>query len=171
MQWGAGSQSPVIADVVSGGFWSNADDFIQKPTQAGHSMQYWNPNGDPQGPGVWVSAKSTMGDPNTNVPVELVSFAAQGAENGVLLRWRTASETANAGFRILRGASVDGPFEYVHNDLIPGQGSTPHATDYEHLDENAEPGVLYHYRIEDVAQDGAAEQSETITAQAGVPAS
>ena len=149
--------------------WESVEDYITKPDDTGPSMQLKKSTAaGRQSSSDQVSATATLG--SENVPVELVAFTAQSAADGVLLSWRTASETANAGFRILRGASVDGPFEYVHNDLIPGQGSTPHATDYEHLDENAEPGVLYHYRIEDVAQDGAAEQSETITARGGVAA-
>ncbi len=167
MQWGAVRQ-PFASDAVDEGCWSDEDDYIRKSSAPGHSMQYWNPADRKPSPRAWLSRSATIG--NANTPVELVSFAAQGVAAGVRLRWRTESETANAGFRILRADSADGPFAPVRDDLIPGQGSTPHATDYEHTDETAEPGTTYHYRLEDVAHDGKTGQSETITAQAGTPA-
>ena len=139
-----GNSGPPVQPAVTRGVWSSVEDAIKKPG-SGKSMQYANPQNFPPSPRVWFSGPKTLRSANNPpTPVELVSFTAQGVQEGVLLRWRTASETANSGFRILRGNSENGPFQAVHNDLIPGQGSTPHATDYDYTDETAEPGALYH---------------------------
>ena len=166
VQWG-GDSGPAVQPAVTRGVWSSVTDHIEKPKVSNESMQYANPHNVPPSPQVWFSGPKTLRSANT--PVELVSFTAQGVQEGVLLRWRTASETANSGFRILRGNSENGPFQAVHNDLIPGQGSTPHATDYDYTDETAEPGALHYYQLEDMAHDGATERSATITARAGAP--
>ncbi len=167
VQWGAANQARA-SDAVSAGVWTDVNDFITKPS-SGNSMQLKRTaSGSLRSPSDWIAAPPTR---NTfNVPVELVSFRAQGAAGGVRLRWRTASETGNSGFRLLRSLSESGPFTAVTLDLIAGRGSTPHAADYEYLDESAEPGVLYYYRLEDIAHDGVAKRSETITARAGLPA-
>ena len=167
MQWGAANQAQATA-AVTAGIWSNASEFIEKPSESGHSMQYWNPDNNTPGPSTWISRTTTTGSRNT--PVELASFTAQGVAAGVLLKWRTESETANSGFQILRSNNKNSPFQSIHNDLIPGQGSTPHPNNYQYTDKTAKPGTKYHYKLQDVAHDGKTQQSQTITARAGNPA-
>ena len=177
VQWGAGNQGGAQAAVVAG-VWADDNEYIEKPSELGHSMQYWNRNGVVPGRDTWVSRMETIGFGNDpleppepeQVPVELVSFTAQGVAAGVLLKWRTESETANSGFQILRSNNKNNPFQSIHNDLIPGHGSTPHPNNYQYTDITAKPGTKYHYKLQDVAHDGKTQYSQTITARAGTPA-
>ena len=167
VQWGAANQTK-SADAVAAGVWSNSNDFIARVTTAGRSQQYANPHNVIPSSAVWFSDPATNGSVNT--PVELASFTAQGVAAGVLLKWQTESETANSGFQILRNNNKNDPFLSIHNDLIPGHGSTPHPNNYQYTDITAKPGTKYHYKLQDVAHDGKTQLSQTITARAGTPA-
>jgi hypothetical protein len=87
------------------------------------------------------------------IPVELSTFAADGGEEEVVLRWTTASETNNLGFFVHRATSSTGPWDRVNEELIPGAGmsGTPHQ--YVYRDPELAPGE-YWYELEDVSALG-----------------
>ncbi|MCU0613238.1 MAG: hypothetical protein MUE60_15820, partial [Candidatus Eisenbacteria bacterium] len=103
-----------------------------------------------------------------DVPVELSSFSYEVADNGILLRWDTQSETENFGFRLLRSTELLGPFAPV-SDLIPGAGTTIVPQHYEFFDTGVEWGNCYYYFLEDIDLSGASHRSGPLAAVFGTP--
>jgi hypothetical protein len=81
-------------------------------------------------------------------PVTFRSLSARRTARGVLVRWRTASETGTLGFFVVREAR--GKRARVNARLIPARGAGP----YKRLDRLARPGTAYRYWIEVVSRDG-----------------
>lgn len=103
----------------------------------------------------------TFGGGDYSLPVELSVFTGTITQNGVLLQWRTQSETNNLGFRVYRSANKDGKFEKVA--FIDGYGSTPIPHDYTFTDKKVKSGETYYYFLEDIDIAGNTERSEIIT--------
>ena len=89
------------------------------------------------------------------LPVVLSHFQPVWTETGVVVRWTTESALDNAGFNLLRGTSLQGPFTKLHPALIAGAGTTGEAQVYTFPDATAKPGVVYYYRLEEVSLGGA----------------
>ena len=88
--------------------------------------------------------------------VNIASFTAAAAPEGVTLAWETVSETGNAGFNVYRSTSDAGPWAKVNAALIPA--AAPGSADghaYTWTDASAEAGSTYFYQLEDVALSGA----------------
>jgi hypothetical protein len=87
--------------------------------------------------------------------VTLASFTATLQEGDVLIVWETAVEIDNVGFNLYRSTSPDGPYLRLNQSLIPSRmpGSIFGAV-YTWLDENALPGTVYYYRLEDIGVKG-----------------
>lgn len=84
------------------------------------------------------------------LPVEITSFSASEAMNGVDITWNCQSETNNSHFIVER--TLDGnKYEFVSQ--IQGAGTTTQATQYSVTDPAAEPGINY-YRIRQVDYNG-----------------
>lgn len=84
--------------------------------------------------------------------VFLELFAAEPSGEGILVRWETASESANLGFNVLRAEPEDGARSKLNQVLIPSRmapGSPVGAT-YEFADGTPELGVTYDYWLEAV---------------------
>jgi len=92
-----------------------------------------------------------------NVPVELAAFAAHSTRNGVLLTWRTASESNNLGFYLQRGAS-----DFQDIAFVAGHGSSAEQHDYSCLDETPVNGTA-NYRLRQVDFDGAVSFSQSVS--------
>jgi hypothetical protein len=93
------------------------------------------------------------------LPVELMSFNAQVATQGVELLWSTASEINNDYFTIER--SADG----VHfEDLFTrdGAGNSNQVLHYSALDKNPLPGISY-YRLRQTDFDGTSSWSDAVS--------
>lgn len=103
-----------------------------------------------------------------DVPVELSSFTYEVAENGILLRWDTQSETENFGFRILRSTNLLGPFAAV-SGLIPGAGTTIVPQHYEFFDTEVERGTCYYYFLENIDLSGVSHRTGPLAAAFGTP--
>jgi hypothetical protein len=99
------------------------------------------------------SYRFTLGTTNasqTPLPVELVSFEARIVDDGVLLKWQTATENNNDHFTIER--TKDGLlFEVL--DLVRGSGNSQERNDYELIDSNPFQGKSY-YRLSQTDYDG-----------------
>ena len=82
------------------------------------------------------------------IPVELKSFLYEIDGNKVLLKWSTATETNNMGFRINRDGEEIG--------FIPGAGTTTEPQNYSFADENVKNGT-YLYSLIQIDYDGTTE--------------
>lgn len=82
--------------------------------------------------------------------VELLSFHAAFAQDGVLLSWRTASESNNLGFEVQR--SADG-HDYEVIGFVPGNGTSALQHHYEWFDQAADQDQLW-YRLRQIDRDG-----------------
>jgi hypothetical protein len=87
-------------------------------------------------------------NPNTTLPVELLSFKAVRKGKDALLEWETAVETNNAGYEI--EVSADGR-KFSKLAWVAGKGSNSR---YEFLDRGSDkPGSRY-YRLKQLDLDG-----------------
>ncbi|MBI1928171.1 hypothetical protein HYR99_28485 [Candidatus Poribacteria bacterium] len=104
-----------------------------------------------------------------SLPVALSSFTATVGGDGILLKWRTESETNNLGFHVYRSKTKDGEYVRITPTLIKGHGTDAIPHDYSFLDETAEPEKTYYYYIEDTDFSGKTNQSHLI--KVGAPTS
>jgi hypothetical protein len=95
----------------------------------------------------------------TVLPIELLDFQGKNAQNGIALRWQTATETNNSHFIVER--SDDGKrFEAL--DKIAGKNTTMTVQNYSFLDEKPLKGSNY-YRLKQVDNDGKSSLSRIIS--------
>lgn len=114
------------------------------------------------GPGGEFACFDDIGvDLSSALPVDLSSFTATGATNGVVLHWRTESETNNIGFNIYRSTIKDGKFKRV--GFVEGHGSTAVAHEYTFMDKRAKTAETYYYYLDDIDIEGKTEKSDLIS--------
>ena len=94
------------------------------------------------------------------VPIELSSFVGTVVENHVVLNWATASQTNNAGFRVLR--STDGETYEAVSELIAGAGTTDQLMDYMFEDTSLPAAEIVYYVLEQIDLDGTVNLSNPI---------
>jgi lysyl endopeptidase len=97
------------------------------------------------------------------LPVELVAFVGRVDGTTVVLRWRTASETNNAAFRVERNGA---PAAEAWNPIgtVDGAGTTTRPQSYR-FEDDALPFAAdaLTYRLRQVDTDGSVVYSETVT--------
>ncbi len=96
----------------------------------------------------------------TVLPVELLTFEADAVDEGIDLRWSTATEMDNDHFVIERSADGD---LFLPFGWMPGAGTTTQQTDYFTRDTDPLPGLNY-YRLVQVDMDGGSETSQVVSA-------
>jgi hypothetical protein len=84
------------------------------------------------------------------LPVLMVSFAAVGGPNCVILDWKTASETEISGFNLYRSLGLNGTYTRANPVLIPAQGSGPQGHEYQYQDGNLVDGFHYYFKLASV---------------------
>lgn len=94
------------------------------------------------------------------VPVELAAFGGELVENHVVLNWTTASQTNNAGFRVLRSTDQEN-FEVV-SDVIGGAGTTDALMNYSFNDGSLPAAEQVFYVLEQIDLDGTIHRSNPI---------
>lgn len=94
------------------------------------------------------------------VAVELSSFVGALVEDRVVINWVTASQTNNAGFRVLR--STDGETYEVVSELIAGAGTTDQLMDYIFEDTSLPAAEIVYYVLEQIDLDGTINRSNPI---------
>lgn len=83
------------------------------------------------------------------LPVELVEFTGQAAEEGNMLHWTTATEQNTARFVIEREVSAD---RYIAVGAVEAAGNSQIMRSYRFLDPITSPGTfVYRLRIEDMS--------------------
>jgi hypothetical protein len=93
-------------------------------------------------------------------PVELASFAGEVAKDNVVLNWSTASQTNNAGFRVLRSTDQEN-YELV-SELISGAGTTDVLMPYSFTDISLPAAEQVFYVLEQIDLDGTIHRSNPI---------
>ena len=99
------------------------------------------------------------------IPVELVSFTYTKLNDGILLSWKTATETNNAGFSIER--SIDSG-NYSEVGFVGGKGTTTEPQVYSFFDDKVESGK-YFYRLKQIDFDGTFSYIGEILVDVGLP--
>jgi len=99
------------------------------------------------------------------LPVELVNFTGSFNErtNQADLKWQTASEINNKGFKIERALNPNDGFEEI--GWVDGKGNSNIMFDYGFSDKIIESGKRYYYRLQQIDIDGLSAFSEMITIQ------
>jgi len=92
------------------------------------------------------------------LPVELASFDARRDGENVVLDWKTASETNNAGFAV-QHAVGSGDFEQI--GWVKGAGTTTEAQTYRFTTENLSAGP-HRFRLKQEDLDGSSSLSEVV---------
>jgi hypothetical protein len=110
---------------------------------------------------------STLGSGTNPLPVELASFTGSMLDNGVELKWSTASELNNYGFDVERKAkNGEGMWEKL--GFIEGQGTSNTSHQYEFLDKNVAVGQ-YAYRLKQIDRDGSFKNYNEIEVTVSAP--
>jgi hypothetical protein len=109
------------------------------------------------------------------MPVELLSFTAADASDGVHLAWSTATETNNSAFRVERQTQDTDDWSLIGQ--INGQVQSSVHTDYSFVDPSVQPGLAYAYRLVSVDLSGEMRELQLVTVShaanttAGLPTS
>jgi hypothetical protein len=98
--------------------------------------------------------------PNNTLPVELVYFNGNVEGNTIQLFWGTATEINNFGFNIQR--SVDS-LNWDVIGFVFGHGTSFSPKDYNFTDTTIVESNTYHYRLQQIDNDGKYEYSEVLT--------
>ena len=104
--------------------------------------------------------------PITPVPVELTSFTAKTVGQTVELTWKTATETNNRGFEVLK--SINGS-QFSKIGFVDGNGTTTEMKSYSFVDISVKAGESYGYRIKQVDFDGTFEYSKIVNVNGITP--
>jgi hypothetical protein len=99
------------------------------------------------------------------IPVELVSFTHSIVDDGIMLNWKTATETNNAGFSIERSRDNE---NYTEIGFVNGRGTTTEPQVYSFIDDKVESGK-YYYRLKQIDYDGKFSYVGEILVDVGAP--
>jgi hypothetical protein len=98
--------------------------------------------------------------------VELTSFTAESNEDGVVLRWNTATEKNNRGFDVERSqkSKVKSQNDWGKIGFVAGSGTSTEPRIYSFKDEDLLNGTVS-YRLKQIDLDGSVSYSEAIEVQ------
>ena len=88
---------------------------------------------------------------SSGLPVEMTGFTATATGSGALLKWRTASETGNAGFEVQHQGPGATSFESA--GFVEGAGTTASPQNYQYRLPSLEPGT-HRFRLQQRDTDG-----------------
>jgi hypothetical protein len=114
---------------------------------------------------VWAESGGVESDRATIMfsrqqPVELASFAGALIDDRVVLNWTTASQTNNAGWRVLR--SVDGETYEQVGEFVKGAGTSDALKDYAFRDGELPSAEKVFYVLEQIDLDGTVRRSDRV---------
>jgi hypothetical protein len=102
---------------------------------------------------------STVGSETSGsypLPVELTTFTAVQVDEGILLKWETATEVNNYGFEIERSLVISNEernLEWEKIGFVTGHGNSSSPKSYEFVD-NEPPAGSLQYRLKQIDTDG-----------------
>ncbi len=103
----------------------------------------------------WTAADGSVFGPKTLncslLPIELLSFSADNVEEGIVLKWITASETNNQNFTCERSSTG---IDFFPIGNVKGAGSSTELNEYSFTDNMPLEGRAY-YRLRQTDYDGA----------------
>jgi len=123
--------------------------------------------------GVYTSVETGVIGTDVTLPVFLTYFRGTPEPDGIRLDWRTESEIDNAYWIIERAELPDSlslekaAFQSLAS--MRGQNTTPSFTVYQYLDNSAEPGKTYAYRLTDISLQGTAFAHDPIVVTHAIP--
>ncbi|NOY57730.1 MAG: T9SS type A sorting domain-containing protein, partial [Calditrichaeota bacterium] len=97
--------------------------------------------------------------------VELSNFQAAPGVGGIQLDWQTRSENSNVGFNVLRSEKTNGAYKRINATILPPRSDGS----YHFVDENAQAGVTYYYKLQDVDRSGAITEHGPVSAALALP--
>lgn len=110
----------------------------------------------------WTAADGDVSGPQTLncslLPIELLSFSADNTEEGIVLKWITASETNNQYFTCERSSTG---IDFFPIGNVKGAGSSTVLNEYSFTDNVFLEGRAY-YRLRQTDYDGATTHSDII---------
>jgi hypothetical protein len=117
-----------------------------------------------------IGGTALAGSPATvvvslQVPVELSSFGGELLGKQVMLNWTTASQTNNAGWRVLR--STDGEAYEPVSELLSGAGTSDALLSYSFVDASLPAAEQVLYLLEQVDLDGTVSRSAPVAVYLG----
>ncbi|MDO9390741.1 MAG: LamG-like jellyroll fold domain-containing protein [bacterium] len=98
--------------------------------------------------------------------VELSSFTAISQPGRVEITWNTASESNSASWMVERSLTADNGYALVGK--LPAAGNTASGSSYSFVDDQAEAGVTYYYKIAEQELDGKVTYYGPVSASAGI---
>lgn len=109
----------------------------------------------------WTGGSATL--------IDLLDFQAQSRNDKIVLTWKTASETDNAGFHLWRLVRGEDSSDYVRitDNLIPAKGSPTKGAKYTYHDNDVTEGSTYDYKLEDIDTEGVSTYHGPVSATAG----
>lgn len=109
-------------------------------------------------PGLAICRHNITLNPDTGLPIELISFTAEANDMNVQVEWATAYELDNDYFKIER--STDGT-RFTEIKRVNGRNEGSTLNHYAYLDEQPAMGISY-YRLTQVDYDGSTYQSPVV---------
>jgi len=106
-----------------------------------------------------VGSLGTILTTESPTPVELNSFTAETDNNNVVLNWKTATETNNSGFEILRSGQNEN--NWGHIGFVEGRGTTTNESNYSFIDRDLFTGN-YEYKLKQIDNDGSFQYSNVV---------
>ena len=143
---------------LSDNTWTQDTNSTQPPARQVHSLCETSMDGSSYlvlfGGSGYKDDTWTFGGGDYSLPVELRFLKATAGDGQVTLRWITESEVDNLGFHIYRSLKKEGIYERLTSEVIEGAGTTTSSREYAFTDIRLTNGVIYWYKLEDVAFDG-----------------
>lgn len=110
---------------------------------------------------VWAAVKIT------DFTAEARTECEPGKAACIIMKWETASETDNLGFRIVRSLTEDGSYAEISDfirSLDEGVGAS-----YIFTDTAVTPGIIYFYKVQDLPAGGGAGYTNPVSATILLP--
>lgn len=93
------------------------------------------------------------------------SFTAYSNSGQVIFEWTTSGEAGTVGFHLFRQDPGSGEFLQVNQKLLPGLLHEPQGGTYRYVDEGAQSGGQYTYKLIEVERNGAEREHGPFTVE------
>ena len=94
--------------------------------------------------------------------LDWIAFDAMAQEEDILLKWETSDEINNAGFEVQRRAAYASVFQKI--GWVDAQKNNSSHKHYQYLDDSAEEGLRYYYRLQQMDLDESTQYSKVVSA-------